>query len=74
MAAFEIAKRLEAGGAEVAFVGGIDNPPEMASIVGPKNRVLLLELLPAFSPLTKEEAQAFGAKTDHVSLLLSHIR
>lgn len=72
MVAFEIAKRLEAGGEEVVFVGGIDNPPDMANLVRKgHNRLLMLELLPIFTSLTKEEAQAFSAKTKDVSLVLS---
>ena len=72
MAAFELAKRLEEGGEEVAIVGGIDNPPDLASILGStQHRILMIDMLPEVTTLTREEAQVFGAKTDHVSLFLS---
>ena len=74
MIAFELTKRLEAGGAEVAFAGGIDNPPDIAFILGPDNRALMLEMLPGLSTLTKEEAQDFGKKIAHVGLFLFHTR
>ena len=75
MVAFELAKRLEAGGEQVAFAGGIDNPPDLASIVGQTEfRALLLDLLPGLTPLTKEAAQDFRVETDHVSLPARFLR
>ena len=72
MVAFELAKRLEEGGEEVAIVGGIDNPPDLASILGStQHRILMIDMLPEVTTLTREEAQVFGAKTDHVSIFLS---
>lgn len=68
MVAFELAKRLEAGGEEVAFIGGIDNPPDLASILGkPRHREVLIDMLSGITSLTKEEAQAFSAKTEQLS-------
>lgn len=67
MVAFELAKRLEADDDEVVFVGGIDNPPDLASILGkPRHRSVMVEMLPGITSLTKEEAQAFGAKTEQL--------
>lgn len=67
--AFELVKRLEAMGDEVLFVGGIDNPPDLKSIMGRLQfRTLMIDLLPEFTSYTREEADDFGVQTAHVSL------
>ncbi len=65
--AFELAKKLEAMGDEVLFVGGIDNPPDLKRTIGHlQYRTLMVDLLPEFTSLTREEAEEFGLKTAHV--------
>ncbi len=67
--AFELVKKLEAMGDEVLFVGGIDNPPDLKRIMGRlQYRTLMIDLLPALTSLTREEADDFGLETAHVSL------
>ena len=70
MVIFDLAKRFEAGAEEVAFAGGIDNPPDLANILGKsRHRAVMIEMLLGVTSLTKEEAQAFGARTEQVSSL-----
>lgn len=69
--AFELAKKLEAMGDEVLFVGGIDNPPDLKRTIGHlQYRTLMIELLPQFTSLTREEADKFGVRTADVCFLL----
>ena len=67
--AFELAKRLEAMGDEVVFVGGIDNPPGLKRLIGQvRHRLLMIDVLPVVTSHTAEEAEAFGAETADVSI------
>ena len=69
--AFELGKRLEAMGDQVSFIGGIDNPPDLKRIMGHlQYRTLMIDLLPAFTTYTREQADDWGAETAHVSFSL----
>lgn len=62
--AFELAKRLEADGLEVAFCGGVDNPPDIRRALGHvRYRSVLADFLPALTGMSPEEAQQFTAET-----------
>ncbi|MCJ1245911.1 hypothetical protein MMC30_003115 [Trapelia coarctata] len=66
--AFELAKRLEAMGDEVVFVGGIDNPPGLKRLIGQvRHRLLMIDVLPVVTSYTAEEAEDFGAETAGMS-------
>lgn len=66
--AFEITKRLEAMGEEVAFCGGIDNPPNINSILWRKTtRQFFIDLLHFHAILTEEEAAALEVNMADVS-------
>ncbi|KAF2171430.1 hypothetical protein M409DRAFT_63705 [Zasmidium cellare ATCC 36951] len=65
--AFELAKMFEANGLEVAFCGGIDNPPDIRRSLGhEKYRSVLSDFLPALTGMSPEEAQDFTKSTAYM--------
>ncbi|KAM3496893.1 hypothetical protein MY10362_009737 [Beauveria mimosiformis] len=65
--AFEVAKRLEAEGEEMAFISGIDNPPDVKQTLGQlQYRDLMIDVLPLFSDTTPEGAKQFAKDTAHL--------
>ncbi|KAH7398623.1 putative non-ribosomal peptide synthase-like protein [Phaeosphaeria sp. MPI-PUGE-AT-0046c] len=67
MLAFELTKRLEAAGEEVAFCGGIDNPPDLTRIqVRAKPRNFIIDLLHFFQLLDVETALQWEREMDNV--------
>ncbi len=68
MLGFELAKLFEAAGEQIAFVAGIDNPPDLRRTLGQiKYRALMIDVLPVVAAYTVEEAQQFALETSHVS-------
>lgn len=66
--AFEITKRFEAMGEEVAFCAGIDNPPDINSILWRRTtRQFFIDLLHFHSILTEKEAMALEEDMSDVS-------
>jgi thioesterase domain-containing protein len=67
MLSFELSKRLEAAGEQVAFCGGIDNPANLARIqVRAKPRNFIIDLLHFFQLLDVETALQWETEMDGV--------
>lgn len=63
--AFELAKRLEAEGEEILFLGGIDNPPDLRHLrVLEDFRKILSDVLPQLGVISQEQMDAFNAEHD----------
>lgn len=68
MLAFELGKRLEAAGEEVAFCGGIDNPADLNRIqVRDKPRNFIIDLLHFFQLLDVETAMQWEIDMEKVA-------
>jgi acyl-CoA synthetase (AMP-forming)/AMP-acid ligase II/thioesterase domain-containing protein len=62
--AFELAKMFESDGLEVAFCGGVDNPPDIRRALGHvRYRSVLADFLPALTGMSQAEAQQFTDET-----------
>lgn len=71
--AFELGKKLEAMGKDVAFCGGIDNPPQINSILWRRTtRQFFIDLLHFHSILTEAEAMDLEKEMKDVSLFGKH--
>lgn len=67
MLAFELGKRLEAAGEQVAFCGGIDNPADLTRIqVRNKPRNFIIDLLHFFQLLDVETALEWEKEMDSI--------
>ncbi|GME42498.1 peptide synthetase [Neofusicoccum parvum] len=67
MLAFELGKRLEAAGEQVAFCGGIDNPADLTRIqVRAKQRNFIIDLLHFFQLLDMETALRWEEEMDDI--------
>lgn len=67
MLAFELGKRLEAAGDQVAFCGGIDNPADLARIqISTRQRRFVIDLLHFFQFLEVETALQWEKEMDHI--------
>lgn len=67
MLAFELGKRLEAAGEQVAFCGGIDNPADLSRIqVRAKPRNFIIDLLHFFQLLDVETALRWEEEMEEV--------
>ncbi len=63
MTAFEIAKKLEAEGEEIAFLGGIDGPADLRKIRVLENfRDILTEFLPQMGVISQEQMDEFNSE------------
>ncbi|KAH6639111.1 putative non-ribosomal peptide synthase-like protein [Boeremia exigua] len=67
MLAFELGKRFEAAGDEVAFCGGIDNPADLSRIqVRANHRNFIIDLLHFFQLLDMETAMRWEQEMEHI--------
>jgi len=67
MLAFETAKRFEAAGDKMAFVSGIDNPPDLKRTMGQLYyRKLMIDVMPVVTEHTVEDAERFEKETANV--------
>lgn len=67
MLAFELGKKLEAAGEQVAFCGGIDNPADLTRIqVREKQRNFIIDLLHFFQLLDMETAMKWEEEMDDI--------